>query len=307
VLTAEEQCQTMSHPGIVVGEHTFAMHMEVLRRHFTVLSIEEFADHIERKRQFASSSCLITFDDGWRDNFTTALPLLRKEGLPALVFLPVNFIGQRKLFWREALTHLVVLGIRRVRSGAVARERLHAVLTGAGLEQLLETCDEDARPQVIAAIASRPRLILGEMERVATALASELDVRLEELATADTFMDWEQVQVMARHRVAFGGHGAEHRLLTDLAAADARAEIEQSKTVLDRTLDERVATFSYPNGNWRPDIAETVKSCGYRLAFTTRPGRVRCDDDPFTLRRMNIHEAATATKPMFLARVVGLF
>jgi hypothetical protein len=77
--------------------------------------------------------------------------------------------------------------------------------------------------------------------------------------------------------------------------------------VLDKELDPPVAAFSYPNGNWTRDIANTVKAAGYRFAFTTRSGLVACGDERFTLPRLNIHEAMTSSAPMFLARVVGLF
>jgi len=68
-----------------------------------------------------------------------------------------------------------------------------------------------------------------------------------------------------------------------------------------------VPTFSYPNGSWSPAVVDTVRECGYRLAFTTQSGPVESADDPLTLRRVNIHEDAAATVPMFLARILGLF
>jgi hypothetical protein len=95
VLTREQRLQTASQPGIVVEDKTFAMHMALLKRRFTVLTLDQFADRVTNRRVFGDSCCLITFDDGWIDNFDNALPVLRTHGLPAVIFLPVNFIGRR--------------------------------------------------------------------------------------------------------------------------------------------------------------------------------------------------------------------
>ena len=90
VLTNEERRQSGSHPALVVERETFARQMALLKRRFSVLSVDELADRLEKKVPLPNSSVIITFDDGWRDNFTNALPILRYHTLPALVFLPVN-------------------------------------------------------------------------------------------------------------------------------------------------------------------------------------------------------------------------
>ena len=137
VLTDEERQLTGSHPAIVIDRETFASHMALLKRRFSVLSLEEFARHIEQKIPFPDSSCLITFDDGWRDNVTNALPILQRHGLPALIFLPVNYIGCRRLFWPEALTHLLVRAVLEVRRHPERRDRLRSILAPAGLDGVL--------------------------------------------------------------------------------------------------------------------------------------------------------------------------
>ena len=306
VLSADERSQTASHPAMVVDRDTFAAHMEVLKRRFVVLSLDQFADCIARGVPFPDSSCLITFDDGWRDNLTNALPVLRRHGLPALIFLPVNYIGQRRLFWREMLTHLLVGAVMDVREEPSRRPRLAALLAPARLAHLLDLTETDPRPAVIQALGVQP--IAGEeVERLTAALAVELDLSVEKLKSPDAFVDWNEVDEMARQEIAFGGHGAEHRLLTRIEPELADAEIRVSKEVMASRQPPETLAFSYPNGLWSPEIADKVRSAGYRLAFTTREGFVSSADDPFTLKRLNVHEDVTKTPAMFLARLVGLF
>src|SRR5262245_40451102 len=147
VLTTDEQGRAGSHPGIVVERDTFVRHMALLRQRFVVLSVQEFAAHLEQNRPFPSSSCLITFDDGWRDNFVNALPVLEAQQLPSVIFLPVNFIGTNRLFWREALTQLLVRACLVAREPS-HRDRLREPLSALGMEQVLDIPDQDPRAKI---------------------------------------------------------------------------------------------------------------------------------------------------------------
>ena len=305
VLTSEERKRSGSHPALVVDRDTFEKQMAVLKRRFVVLSAEEFANRLERKIPLPNSSCVITFDDGWRDNYTNALPILSKLGLPSLVFLPVNYIGRERLFWPEALTHLLWRVVEHVRTTPARRPRFQSLLAPSRLDEVLDLTGDDPRPAIIASVAKQKLVPRAEVEALIAALAAELHVWPADLVGTDGFIDWGQAAQMAAQGVTFGGHGAEHVLLTQVAPDEQEREIRAAKTMLD-TLNEPVPTFSYPNGYRSAEIAERVKASGYKLAFITSRGFVSCNDDPFTVRRLNVHESVTASVPMFLARVVGL-
>lgn len=307
VLTVDERRETGSHPALVVDRETFGRQMAFLKRRFVVLSIEEFAERMEKKIPFPTSSCIITFDDGWRDNFTNALPVLWQHRLPALIFLPMNYIGHHRLFWQEALVHLLVRVVTEVRRNPLRRERFALLLAPAQLEAVLDLGEDDPRRWIIGTVSAQKRLTRTAVERLVAALADALGVRLEDLSTIDGFIDWGQVDAMARQGITFGGHGVEHLLLTQASSDETATEIRGSKAVMDDRLSDTVPTFSYPNGYWTQDVAAEVKAAGYRLAFIAQGGPVTCTDDPLTLRRVNIHESVTDTTPMFLARLVGLF
>lgn len=307
VLTSEERAMTGSHPGIVVDCEAFAAQIATLKERFKVISIEEFADRMERRVPFEDGSCLITFDDGWRDNYTHALPILRQYGIPAVIFLSVNFIGEKRLFWQELLTHLTLRAVAQARQNPDCRERLSKLLATVGLDSILEVSEPDPRLTVMEAVRRQKHLPPMLINSTLTGLSEELGVRWEEYQEADGFLDWGQVSSMAQQGVTFGGHGAEHCILTFVPPSEAREEIRTAKAVLDSRLSVPAQAFSYPNGNWSPEVAKLVEESGYRVAFTTDPGYVNCDDDRFAIRRVNIHDGLMGSKPMFLARIVGLF
>lgn len=307
VLTPDERARTASQEGMVVEDRTFARQVALLSRRFTVLTLDEFADHLAGRVPFRGPCCLITFDDGWVDNINNALPVLLTYKVPAVMFLPVNFIGSRRLFTREALTHLLVRAIAASRKEPDCRDVLRAHLAPVGLERVLDIDDEDPLPAVLTAVGAHRYASGPVFEALVAALSAELGVSAAELSDLDTFVDWSEVERLAQNGFAFGGHGAEHRVLTQVSPSTARCEVESSKGVLEARLAHPVQAFAYPNGGWNADVAQSVKAAGYRLAFTIDAGPVSCDDDPFALRRVNIHEGMTRSTPMFMARLAGIF
>lgn len=307
VLKRSQWSLTASQDGLLVEEETFARHAAVLRRFFNPLTLEEFADRLRRRVPFAGPSCLITFDDGWIDNFENAMPILKKHDLPAVMFLPVNFIGQRRLFTREALTHLLARAVTIARRSPGVPEGLRPRLRSLGLESVLDIKALDPLPEVVRLIRAHRYASGPAFEALVAALATELSLEGAHLSDLDTFIDWEQVDRLGRGGFTFGGHGAEHYVLTEIPAEEARFEVETSKRVLDQRLPGAAQAFAYPNGGWSPAIARTVAAAGYEMAFTIDAGHVSCTDNPFTLARINIHEGMTRSTPMFMARLAGIF
>lgn len=307
VLTPEQQRRTASQPGLIVDDATFARHVKWLKRHFTILSLDQFQERLTSGRPFDDASCLITFDDGWIDTFENALPVLSAQGVPAVIFLPVNFIGRRNLFTREALTHLLVKAVEQSRRHPGGSAALRARLAPLGLERALDLPDQAPLQGVIALIESHKYANGPAYEELVEALSNELGIVGSDLSDLDTFMDWQQVERMQHSGLAFGGHGADHRVLTQVSPSVVREEIETSKRTLDAKLLRPAQAFSYPGGGWDASVAKTTRDCGYQLAFTIESGHVSCDDDRFSLRRINIHEGMTRSAAMFLARLTGLF
>ncbi|MEO5823712.1 MAG: polysaccharide deacetylase family protein [Vicinamibacteraceae bacterium] len=310
VLTADERAKTASHPALVVDAATFATQMSLLSRCFTVIGVDELADRMARGEPLRSRSCLITFDDGWRDNYLNALPVLQRHRLPALVFLPVNFIGKRRLFWQEALTHALMRVVGEVMRVPAHRAAFAPLLAPFGLTRVLDIDAVDPRPYVIDAITTQkgiePAVVDRLVRDIDAALAAGGAPAAVDPTIVDGFMDWPEVDEMGRAGVAFGGHGAEHRLLTYVSPGEVESEIRESKAVVDARFAATAPTFSYPNGYLTPEIAARVESAGYRLAFSTTRGFVAAGDDRFAVRRLNIHESVTNTGPLFFAKVLGV-
>lgn len=300
VLPEAECAQSFSSKAIIVSPATFERHLRFLQRHFSVLGPEEFSAWLLNGQEYPKPPCLITFDDGWKDNLTHAHPLLKAQNLPAVIFLPTGYIGTGKAFWQERLSRLLF------RLGQQPALRQHPLVARHGLSGLFTA----QRHELADRAGALARTLKDHKSEAAEGLIAEVSAALagnDDATDIDTYLSWEDVQAMRPDGIAFGSHTVTHRILTQLEPAAVAEEITQSKRVLEQQLGTPVHLFAYPNGNHAADTCQHVKQAGYKLAFTTIPGRVARGDDPMTLRRINIHDGAHRHLPLFCASILGVF
>jgi len=297
---------SFSQAGIIVECGTFEKQMGFLKSQFNVITLSEFCRHIENRMPFRKYACLITFDDGWRDNVTHALPVLKKHGLAAVVFLPVNFIGTAKRFWQEELTAILSRIYRLSREGGEQERRLRDLLAGYHMDWILDVPEDEVRDGISKIIqakkAEQPEAVNEFLRQLSKSVAGN-----PEGEDIDGFMDWQDVDRMTAEGITFGSHGMDHRILTKIPLAEAGREIAESKKILEEKMRTPVVAFSYPNGDYSPDIVDFVRNNGYQVAFSTKNGYVDSSSDPFALKRINIHNDATKNIPLFLSTILGIF
>ncbi len=296
VIPSDEIAGCPSNPGIVVSLRAFEEQMRFLRRHFRPLSLDRFVSTVVARSSFEPRSCLVTFDDGWRDNFDHALPILEKYEMPAVLFLATGYVGTDRTFWQELMTE----SLRTIRRH---REKISGESPPAMLKPCLAPADDVARAAITRLVASFKRSTPEEIER--------FQAELERLAGgppgADRqFMNWDEVAAMRNAGVEVGCHGVNHLLLSD-DRTDAAFEVEESRRVLKERLGASPSSFCYPNGDYDRNSVEVVRRAGFSVAFSTDRGYVSMADDPYLLKRNNICEEATRTVPMFLARIAGIW
>jgi peptidoglycan/xylan/chitin deacetylase (PgdA/CDA1 family) len=268
-----------------------------------VLTTVEFLEHLENGKTFEQPSCLITFDDGWKDTYEEAWPALRRHRLSAVVFLPVDMVGTDQAFWQEHLGYQLYAAWERFRHD---KDRIveHAAILPPRLRHVLEAAPAQVRAVIQHAVESLKNdpagvdhwAIVRSLEAAGTA----------GVPMVDRLMSWNDVRSMAAAGITFGGHGATHRILTNIPAADVSGEVESSKRRIESELETSPLVFSYPNGGWNADVAEMVRRAGYRAAFSTAPGPAAVTADRFSVRRVNVHENAASSPSLLLATIAGI-
>lgn len=285
VLSSGAFPRTNSLPGMVVREETFEDLARFVSRHYEMVSLADGVPRwgsANRKPRIA-----FTFDDGWIDNAQTAFPIAQRYGTPFTVFVCPGQLGVEAPFWPEQVAALSRIAerfgglagkLRDLMKNGPHEAQLVKVLDGKksleGFVEFLKSLPEDERNPIIDQLRS----VLG----VETAAGGS--------GAIDTTMSWEDVTALAKEGVTFGSHTQSHQILPLLSASDVDREIIDSKRALQEILGEECLVFSYPNGDWSPEVRDQVKKAGYKLAFVNHPGVWDRNCDSWLIPRVNIWE-----------------
>lgn len=287
-------------PGMFVFEDTFEMHLRTLKEHFEIVDLAEW---LKAEKKPAKRCCAITFDDGWRDNYDYAFPLLKKHQASATIFVVSGLMGTDARFWPDRLGSALVHLCTKPQSVDTSDDSV------AWLIQLQRAADIStssfSREDVSRAVQIAKRMEARDVE-------NHLD-RLEDLGFSSTdrvapdLLGWEQLeQMVASGLVTIGSHTRRHtRLLDNVPEADLRTEIIQSKNDIEDAIGAQVYVFCYPNGD-KNKLAEKLVREHYHAACTISEHWNRPDTGVFNIGRMTMHEDGSNTRPALLARITGL-
>lgn len=301
VLPAELAACSFSHPGIIVTPDTFAKHMAFLKRELRPLSLDEFRQHMEAGAPFPDGACLVTFDDGWIDNHDYALPILREQGIPAVVFVATDYLDSDRPFWQEYLGHLLY---------EVSRHGLcESVLRSHDISLPPPGDDANLRHAIADTVDRFRRKSYEDIEDLVGTLAGALSRSEKDPKNSapDKFMTWQQVRALYEAGITVASHSSSHRLLARLDPPTVKAELAGAREALRARLGTETRALAYPGGSYDARVRQSAIDAGYRLGFTTDPGATGAHGDPLLIPRVNVHESSTNTIPMFLSRVLGIF
>jgi len=293
----------LTQAGMHVDPGTFEMHIRFLKQYFRVVSLSEkfSSNQIMGKTPSIRPACILTFDDGWKDFYEHAYPVLKRNQVPATVFLPTRYIGTDDWFWTDRLARFLASATPPTKpelSGTKPDNFLVEKI--AGLKGVYEERLETA----ILLLKNRS---YKEVIEVVEKLENRGNIRTD--PARPMFLNWEEVREMGRSGlVFFGSHTHNHRILVHLNEGDVREELVLSKKILLRegVVDPSFIPFCYPNGNLNERIAAMVRESGYHVAVSTVDGWNDDDLSPYELKRVAIHQDMTASREMFGCRVVDI-
>jgi peptidoglycan/xylan/chitin deacetylase (PgdA/CDA1 family) len=277
-----------SFPAMLVSRRMLERHLDWIGRRCHVVSVDDLRTCVESPRRSARPVAAITFDDGYRDVYEHAMPLLVKKGLPAAVFVTTNYVSTADVHPHDQLYLLLVRASKQWDSFSHELCRL----LGALHAPLSPVAFADASRSVHGAL----RMLLTtlpqrEVRRVIDALDRSVGLA-EPMPSGFRAMTWEMVRDMSRRGFVIGSHTQSHCLLTNEDRATVAEEISSSQRVLEEQLGRRVTSFAYPDGRFDTAAVRAVADGGYRIAFTTC--RHRDAEHPWlTVPRMLLWERST--------------
>lgn len=221
------------------AQHDFERQVEVLKRNCEVIGLEELPDVVLRLEsgQTRDRFAMITFDDGYRDNYELAFPVLRSAGVPGVFFITTGFLDDGRLGWWDELSWMV-------RSSSCTEI------------DASDWCGERVkidRPDCDLAIQKLVRVIYGldadRTDKFLNFLAETTGSgRAPKRLSHDLWMTWENVREMRNSGMSIGAHTVTHPVLATRTAEQQSFEICESKLRIEQELGEPVTALSIPVG-----------------------------------------------------------
>ena len=268
-------------PDWTVSDDIFEQCLRFFGRHYNVVQLSDVIASYRGERPLPKRSLLITFDDGYADNEEYALPLLRRYGLPAVVFVFSDALNSAARPWPEDL----VSAHSRDEVSFDELVAVHRALYG----------DTYAPPPDAGVLITRildrgPRVEASEVE----AILSRLQKPLERVMTPAQMLSTAQLRRLHAEQVSIGAHGKTHSALPDVPDLDE--ELLHPRGVIARMLeiepDRATTALAFPYGSYDRRVVEQAKRQGYELLFTTIPALVPLSKGRLTtplLGRVNVH------------------
>lgn len=304
VLPPDHADMPIIQPGMVVQPETLGMHLRLLRERFECVHLGDWLTRRARGQPLPNKACAITFDDGWRDNYDHAFPVLQAAGMPATIFLVSDMVGTPDTFWPERLARLLWNRGRGQPAAVWARgefDWLRALGVACPVGQRAPT-----RSEIDGIIQRCKRYSEAAIQQKLHAMLAHVP-QAEDAMTPD-ILDWGQVNEMAASGlVRFGSHTRHHVRLGDaLDPSLLLDEVRTSREIIEQHTPGSADLFCYPNGDYTPGVRRLVQD-HYQAACTTEKGWNGLAADAHALKRIGVHQDVACDETAFLARLSGWF
>lgn len=258
----------------------FHAQMSLLKRSFSPMSFQDVIDCLDQDERLPPRAVLVTFDDGYDDNYRVAYPVLRDLGMSAMFFVSTAHIDSGAPYAYDWAVHMIC----RTRHD-------HLKLPQMGIDWALPPQREERR-----------RIAARFLARLKTFPAAVQQAQITELESAWSMprrphadcrpMDWEQLREMQAGGMEIGSHGVSHSMLARMRREEMLHEVNESRRVLEAQLARPVQVMSYPVGDYGAydeAVMQATREAGFRLACSYVAGTSRsAADDGYALRRLHV-------------------
>lgn len=251
VLNDDDWERTNSLPGMIIRDRTFASLIDHAVRSADIVPAE---DGRPGTGQGLRPRLIFTFDDGWIDNATVALPIATERQVSFTIFVCPGLMDSHEPFWTER---------------AVAFSGGEPADANEFIEKLKRMPPSERREKMTS-LANRPRRDPAEVDRT---------------------MSWDDVRRLQDAGVTFGSHSYEHEILTHLHGAELSRDLARARVEIQEKLQNACLLMAYPNGGTSPEVAAAVAGAGHAIAYTTDPRIWMRGEGAHNVPRINMCEA----------------
>jgi len=267
-------------------EANFSEHMQYIKKHFTVVTLDEL-DEILKGKITDKRYALITFDDGYIDNYSKAFPILLENKISATFFLATNFINNAEIPWWDKIAYLV----------------RHAQVDEIKLNNWPDriTLSKEDVPTSIRKVLDVVKINNGStIEEILIELHQKLQTPNSNFCDQEPlFMTWDMAREMSAAGMDFGSQTCSHRILSHLSIEEQDYEAKTSKELIEKELNTSIKAFAYPVGGKDSFTEKTIKIIKkyYQVSFSFISGiNTSKQLNEFSIERISVDSNCNATQ-----------
>lgn len=275
-------------PELVSATDTdFAWQMRAVAEHSNPVCFSDVVAHLDGRRRLPARAVLVTFDDGYDDNYHVAFPILQSLGVPATFFVSTGHVDSGMPYEYDWLVHM----LRKAPQGHVAVPELGSDIEVPGSDQ--------GRLDVAHALLDQMKS-LPAMEQSALVRRLSEEWRMPARMHGQCRpMTWAQLREMDAAGMEIGSHGEHHRMLAKLPRAEMARELRGSATRLSAELGHAPLAVAYPVGGpsaFDDGVIEAARASGFKVGCSYIAGTSPADErNRFELRRIPVERAIDRT------------
>jgi peptidoglycan/xylan/chitin deacetylase (PgdA/CDA1 family) len=266
-----------------ISAREFENHLSYLKQNNRILPLAETIEHLKRGKTLPPHATVITIDDGYRDAFEIAFPILQKYELPAALYAVTDFIEGKIWLWTDLMRYVLLnTKSERVEISFGETDKIETVLH-----------DKTKRLETANRINSRlKKMPNAEKEKMIEKIARDLAVEIPAAPTAEfAALNVREAREMDAGFVKIESHTMTHPILPNVERAALDFEMRGSKKRLEEILDREIKHFCYPNGSFDEAARQAAIDAGYESATTTDYGFNSLQSDRFLLHRIDAQSA----------------
>jgi peptidoglycan/xylan/chitin deacetylase (PgdA/CDA1 family) len=269
-------------PSMLISTDTLEQYLDWIGKRRKFVTLQEAIERFNVPQRTGKPLATVTFDDGYRDVYEYAFPLLKRKGIPFTVFVVTDLVGTDRRLPHDELFFLLRRALQQW--GSDSARNLTALFNTA--ERRLVVSDE-------ADVFSLTRRFLVTLPQAdLLRVIDTLRERVGSLENTDShrILTWDMVKQMHQAGVGIESHGASHALFSNESSQKVVAELTDSKRQIESRIGTEVRHLAYPDGKFNRGVAKTVAESGYQSACTTGDYDLTCAR--YTIPRRMLWEKA---------------
>jgi peptidoglycan/xylan/chitin deacetylase (PgdA/CDA1 family) len=257
------------------GRRGFAQQMRVLSRAANVLALDDALGRLAAGEPLPPRAVAVTFDDGYADNLTLAVPILERLGLPATFFLVPGLLSGEADAWWETLGWAI----------------FNSPLAAFEWEGTTFVLGDDASRRAAYQQLVTPLKFRMRADRD-VAMGALLELLSPSGERPRLFMDWNGARELVSSGFSVESHTCTHPVLSQETPLEQGRELAESRRRLEDRLSIEITTLAYPHGgppDYDADTLTAAAAAGYSWGITTREGFSSIDTPALEIRRCVVY------------------